>query len=584
MAYKNVNSAAAVPPYLHIASGLSGQAFTFSCWVKDISPNNHNHASAYTTVGVANVSDTSAPGVEGQFGSPNAFFGLGDTDNGPEDNVGSTANTTAWIFVAWTINSSGASSYYWGNETTAPSVLATATLSGTISDLYVGHPYSPDESNGKYSSVKAWKTNLTSTEILAEYNSKAPVKTASLYTYLSCDNGSTLGADQSGLGNNWTNVAGGTGTWTMDTDQPSLFGGSTFTVTPSDTVAVTDALAPATQYERDNSDTVSVTDSIGVGRQRDEFLTDSISVTDFEATSFEYGRTLSDTASITDSLATATQYERDLSDTASTTDGAILSSEYGRSGSDSCSVTDSSSIGLELGRSDSDTVGVTDGSSTAFVYERDLTDSSSITDSLLAATQYERDLADSVSITDSIDASVVTPSEIDVSVSDAVTVGDLLLTATQYERDLADSVLVTELLVAQTQYERDQVDALSLVDATALGVEAGRAANDTLSTSDDCEVSLVTSEIDVVVGDACDLTDQLATEAQYIRALLDALVLGDTTTIELIQPGSPLVPLSRLSRVADMRNSARLSPVADMRDSARLSPVKAFIEILREAA
>ena len=224
MAYVNVNLAATLPPYLHLFSGLSSQAFSLTCWVRDLSPANVNHVSVYTTVGASGV-DTRAPGLEGQFdgGSGNFLF-IGDTDPGPE--VSYTvpgASYSGWIFCAWTIGGTGSTVYYCGTESATPTVQTTATLVGIVSDYYIGHPFGGQDSNSKYSAIKIWNgVTLNSTQIATERLSKTPV-TGGIFTYLSGDNGTTLGVDQSGNGNNWTNVAGGTGTWATDTDQPSVF-------------------------------------------------------------------------------------------------------------------------------------------------------------------------------------------------------------------------------------------------------------------------------------------------------------------------------------------------------------------------
>jgi hypothetical protein len=254
MSYVNTTTAPNTA-ILHIASGLSAKAHAFTFWFK--ATGDASHGSFNKPVGiVASVGDASANadtdawGVEGN-GPADSLVYLGNIDAGPEAQIsGTAASLLGWVFGAGVVDSSGNLTLYTGNETTSPTTFnpgGAATVTGTVSDFFLGRPGSPGvNASGKYSSIKIWQTTLTGTEIATEWASKAPVKSG-VYTYLSCDNGSTIGADQSGNGNNWTEIHTGL---TTDTDVPSLFGGSTFDVTLSDTPAVTDSQARDTQFER----------------------------------------------------------------------------------------------------------------------------------------------------------------------------------------------------------------------------------------------------------------------------------------------------------------------------------------------
>jgi hypothetical protein len=65
------------------------------------------------------------------------------------------------------------------------------------------------DSGGRATAVKAWTSNLTEAEHLAESTQKSPIITSNLFTYLSCNVGSTIGNDDGPDNHDWTTVGAG---------------------------------------------------------------------------------------------------------------------------------------------------------------------------------------------------------------------------------------------------------------------------------------------------------------------------------------------------------------------------------------
>ena len=221
MAYVNTVASTAPPPWLHLASG--GMAtYTICGWVKVLNHNGFfagpslNAASFYATVGPAG-SDTDAVGVEGPFSAK--YMSAGNLDGGTENDVTDGALLyEGWLFVALVV-SGGTFTTYTCTENMTPHILNTGTVTGTMTDLYLSSPFTVTTQAGKYSSFRTWSAALTQAELAAEASHPFPVRTASLFTYLSCDAGSVLGKDQSGHGNDWTPVSP-----TVDVGEDSISG------------------------------------------------------------------------------------------------------------------------------------------------------------------------------------------------------------------------------------------------------------------------------------------------------------------------------------------------------------------------
>lgn len=223
MAYVNTSAS---PPYLSRACGGAAN-FTITGWIKALAWNLGQDAAVYALTGTA-ASPTDGVGIEKHGVGGTLYFLAGNVVGGPEPDYTTPGTSYAgWIFFAHVV-SAGTFTTYLGVAGGSPVVHATGSCAA-IDNAYVHNPFSsPPTGAAKYAAIKTWTAALSSGEVAAEFSSKAPVRTSNIHSYLSCDNGSTIGADQSGTGNNWTQV--GTG-FTTDADLPAF--GPTITSQPT---------------------------------------------------------------------------------------------------------------------------------------------------------------------------------------------------------------------------------------------------------------------------------------------------------------------------------------------------------------
>jgi hypothetical protein len=213
MAYVNTS---ATPPHLLRACGAAAN-FTLTFWIKSSVWNDGQNAAAYLLDGTA-ASPTDGLGIEKHGVGGTLYYALGNVVGGASDYTAQGTSFTGWLFVALVV-SGGTFTAYAGIEGGSPSVHATGSM-GVVDNAYIHNPFAgPPTAAAKYAAMKTWTAALSAGEIAAEFGSKAPVRTSNIHSYLSGDNGSTVGTDQSGAGNNWTQV--GTG-FTTDTDLPAF--------------------------------------------------------------------------------------------------------------------------------------------------------------------------------------------------------------------------------------------------------------------------------------------------------------------------------------------------------------------------
>jgi hypothetical protein len=210
-------------PFLHLASGLATPAYTLTFWIKATAYGSGAQIAPALYVTTGGTTPTDGLGVEDE-GSGTDELNVGNIVGGPEILSGLGANFFGWTFYAFQVSAGGAWAVYQGTETLTPSVLVSGAGLAMATDLYLGSPFGNAVQNGSYDSVKYWRAALTTGQILAEAQRNAPQLATGLYSYLSCDNGSTVGLDQSGGGHNWT-VSGAFATNT-DTPEPSFASGA----------------------------------------------------------------------------------------------------------------------------------------------------------------------------------------------------------------------------------------------------------------------------------------------------------------------------------------------------------------------
>jgi hypothetical protein len=189
-------------------------------------------------------------------GADHTSFGTGENTFSPI----LTGSTVAWVFCCWAINPGVGVTFYWRLEGATSLSSRVVTDSGNTGGAYsLCGDFNGHNVLQYLSAYKEWANfnSLTSAQILAESKQKAPIVTTGLTNYLSCDNGSTVGTDQSGIGGNtnWTV----NGTITTDTLEPNMSVGVLYDETLGpDTLAFTDS--GLVQCQR--GDDLDVTDSL----------------------------------------------------------------------------------------------------------------------------------------------------------------------------------------------------------------------------------------------------------------------------------------------------------------------------------
>lgn len=128
-----------------------------------------------------------------------------------------------WVFVCWAIDPGVGVTFYWRAEgEVALHSRVVLDSSNTGGNYSICGSFNGGNVLQYLSAYKEWSSpsSLTPAQILAESRQKAPIVTSGLTNYLSCDVGSAVGTDQSGIGGNtdWTV----NGTITTDALEPAM--------------------------------------------------------------------------------------------------------------------------------------------------------------------------------------------------------------------------------------------------------------------------------------------------------------------------------------------------------------------------
>jgi len=340
---------------------------------------------------------------------------------------------------------------------------------------------------------------------------------------------------------------------------------ATFGRTPSDSVSVTDATTRSTNTSRSLSDSISATDTSKINLTRTQAINDTITVSDSSASSASFGRITSDSASVSDSVTAeifTSGISVDVSDSISVTDATNRTADFGRSGSDSASATDSSTINLTRDQAVSDTITVGDSSATAASYERLLSDSATITDSVSVSTALAIFASDAISVSDSSTINLTR----DQSVSDTITVGDDASTAAEYARSVSDAVSAIDSVTAQISaaaIERTVSDAINATDALVVNFTRNQSIDDVVTVDDgaltaasysrtssdavsvtDSVTAQIVGLITVELSDSISITDALAVQKIGVHDVVggDVIGVGDSTSVDVIRPRPPVPP------------------------------------------
>ncbi len=336
----------------------------------------------------------------------------------------------------------------------------------------------------------------------------------------------------------------GTGAATTDHADLGTFnieytGGTTYSVSVSDAIAVTDSITNFVEYRRQPSDAVSVSDSVAdyLTRLYDIALSDAIAVTDSIAERAEYHRPLSDSVAVTDSISayTSTLYDVSTSDSVAASDAIGERAEYHRPLADSAVVSDSTTayITTLYDISLSDSIATSDSIGERAEYHRPLSDASAVTDVVSAYTEtvYIVARTDSASITDAISERA----EYHLPLSDATAVTDLISQRAEYHRPLSDTVAVTDTVSATvvTFYDVLLSDTIVATDATGERTEYHRPLSDVVAVSDSIS-AYATTLYSVSLTDAIIATDATGERAEYHRPLSDVVATTDTVSATVI--------------------------------------------------
>lgn len=150
--------------------------------------------------------------------TPTNFYAAAFDDSGEEIVDCSSTHVNAWVFgaIKWTDATNTITLYTrleGATSLTTRVTRATYDEAVTLWRVFAGRTGTANPKTGSmFTAIKGWSNDLTESEILAESAQKAPVVTTDIYTYISCDNGSTIGDDESGTGNDWTVTGGGLST------------------------------------------------------------------------------------------------------------------------------------------------------------------------------------------------------------------------------------------------------------------------------------------------------------------------------------------------------------------------------------
>lgn len=343
------------------------------------------------------------------------------------------------------------------------------------------------------------------------------------------------------------------------TDQTS----PTFERSASDTVSVTDFLLEEDTQVREVQDTVSVVDFVAASLGESAVICNSVVVTDDTIRATDSSRTLINVVLVTDNHESVTHYVRSSADVVTTTDSVQAFNEVvtyvadvvmttdqvtrrvtferlvgpdvvsvtdltteedfeHRHLNDVAGTTDAVTVQLELERHPVDAVVVTELFRKEAAYSRPVFDAEEVTDHTLEADFYSRSLSDTVFLTESSDISV----DYVRRTNDSVGVTDDLQEEDTEIRRLQDEVVVTEVLIVVTDYIRRLQDVVVVNDSN--GPEVGKAADDSVGTSDSLSTATHYHRLPSDIGSVSDL---VRPSTQYVRPTTDLVTASDVAVV-----------------------------------------------------
>lgn len=282
-------------------------------------------------------------------------------------------------------------------------------------------------------------------------------------------------------------------------------GGTAYSQSGSDSVAVTSSLSRSTAASRATSDATTVSAALSQTTVRPRATSDAVSVTDASS------RVVARSRSLADSVA--------LSDTNSRTKTAP------RSTSDSVTVSSSLARLVTLARSLADSMALGDALSRAITLSRVTVDPVTITDTTGTSGRSSQAGADSITVTDSADRAVSRPRSTSdsFSVSDTAARGGLAL-----PRAVVDLVAMTDAATRTSSRSRSIGDATTINDqATSMRV-LGRSTGDAVRVADAASRS---TGVVRVVGESLVLSTSTTRSTSSTRVTFDILVVNDAETM-----------------------------------------------------
>jgi len=172
--------------------------------------------------------------------------------------------------------------------------------------------------------------------------------------------------------------------------------GSTFTVTPTDNLGITDTVQVVLNGNQTPADTVGLTDALTFAWQRAQALTETLGLSDGVA--FALTKALADTLGLTDSIQIELAGGVVLTDPIGLTDSLVFS--LSKQLAEDLGVTDAALTALSMSRLLTDTQALSD--AVALAQAPGVTDSAGLTDELVIQLTKTRPLVEVVGLTDSI--------------------------------------------------------------------------------------------------------------------------------------------------------------------------------------
>ena len=238
-----------------------------------------------------------------------------------------------------------------------------------------------------------------------------------------------------------------------------------------------------------------------------------------------YTKSQDDALALTDALIKSALRGRVQSDACAFADALIRTVVRNKLAADSLTLADNLFAATVRNRFASDNVTVTDGNLMQSFRTRYVADNVSVTDSVQRVVYYTRLLADGITLIDAYIKAITSSGTVYTStLSDTITINDFLLRVMKFTRATSDAASMSDGNVTQAQRNRLAADSVTVTDESLRSTLRNRLASDALTASD----ALIRSATLLrTVFDTVTLTDETLRVRLNVRALADALGVSD---------------------------------------------------------